>query len=52
MTKRNEAYDEGVEAGHSGFKDTDNPYKIGTDEAMDWEDGRASVIDDEAEEDG
>jgi len=37
-----EAYLEGVDAGIAGATDADNPYEIGSDEAMDWEDGRAS----------
>lgn len=35
-------YDEGREAGLAGQTDADNPYPIGTDKAMDWEDGRVS----------
>lgn len=33
---------EGREAGLAGALDSDNPYKIGTNEAMDWEDGRTA----------
>lgn len=36
-------FSEGREAGLAGLTDADNPYPIGSDEAMDWEDGRASV---------
>ena len=38
-----EAYTAGLDAGVAGMNDSDNPYKIGTDEAMDWEDGRAAA---------
>ena len=42
-----EAYNEGVEAGHNGDNDGDNPYPVGSDEAMDWQDGLSSVQNDE-----
>lgn len=42
MKEETEAYVQGREAGMTGQLDSDNPYTIGTDEAMDWEDGRAS----------
>ena len=41
--KGSEAFSEGEEAGLAGQVDSDNPYEIGTDEAMDWEDGRSSM---------
>lgn len=40
MREETECFIEGREAGLSGAVDSDNPYEIGTDEAMDWEDGR------------
>ena len=33
------AYEEGQEAAWSGMAETDNPYPIGSDEAMSWFDG-------------
>jgi hypothetical protein len=35
-------YYEGQEAARQGLTDADNPYQIGSDEAMDWQDGLAS----------
>lgn len=46
-----QAYLEGVDAGIAGATDANNPYEIGSDEAMDWEDGRASQEAEEDEED-
>ena len=40
--EESEAYVRGREAGMAGALDSENPYRIGTDESMDWEDGRAS----------
>lgn len=48
--KRTKAYQEGIEAHHDGLTDLDNPYKIGTDEALDWEDGRSEAENQEDEE--
>ena len=42
MTTSSKEYEEGRDAGLAGQTDEQNPYTIGTDEAMDWEDGRAS----------
>jgi len=42
-----DAYLAGVDAGIAGATDADNPYPIGSDEAMDWEDGRSSTETDE-----
>lgn len=36
-------YFEGQEAAMDGLNDSDCPYPIGSDEAMDWQDGLASV---------
>ena len=36
------AFNDGHEAGMDGATDAENPYRIGTDEAMSWEDGRAA----------
>lgn len=41
------AYLECVDAGIAGATDSNNPYPIGSDEAMDWEDGRSSAETDE-----
>ena len=41
---RTPAYDEGRDAALAGQTDADNPHAIGTDEAMDWEDGRLSMV--------
>ena len=41
---RTEYYFEGQEAARQGMTDADCPYAIGTDEAMDWQDGLMSVI--------
>lgn len=42
MKIESDAYIEGREAGLARQMDVDNPYPIGSDEAMDWEDGRTS----------
>lgn len=42
-TNEPDAFVEGREVGLAGATDADNPYPIGSDEAMDWEDGRAST---------
>lgn len=36
---RSDAYHEGQEAAIEGLQDCDCPYPIGSDEAMDWQDG-------------
>lgn len=44
VTKRNPAFYEGQSAyEEQGAVDLDNPYVTGTDEAMDWEDGRSEA---------
>jgi len=48
--KRTKAHQEGIEAHQNGLTDADNPYQIGTDAAMDWEDGRAEAENQEDEE--
>ncbi len=45
--EENDAYDQGVDAGHAGWSDLDNPYEIGTDESMSWMDGLESIYGDE-----
>jgi|GEM_PF-4284512 len=42
-----DAYLSGIDAGIAGATDSENPYAIGSDEAMDWEDGRSSRVNDE-----
>jgi len=37
--ERSDEWVEGNDAFHEGMTDADNPYEIGTDEAMDWFDG-------------
>lgn len=39
MTERSDEWIEGNAAFHEGMTDADNPYAIGSDEAMDWFDG-------------
>lgn len=39
----NDAYDEGFDACLAGRSETSNPYEIGTDAAMDWNDGFAAA---------
>lgn len=39
---RSAEFYEGQEAGRDGANDADCPYPIGSDEAMDWQDGLAS----------
>lgn len=36
------AFEEGQEAARQGLTDADNPYPIGSDSAMEWEDGRSA----------
>jgi hypothetical protein len=44
MTDRSPQYYEGVSAyEEEQAVDSDNPYPIGSDEAMDWEDGRSNA---------
>ena len=43
------AWEEGYDAGIAGQSDLLNPYVIGTDEAMDWEDGRTAYEDEYGE---
>jgi hypothetical protein len=45
MSKHYDPYAEGVEAAMSGLSDTDNPYPIGTDDHLSWNDGYNSVGD-------
>lgn len=40
--ERSECYFEGQEAARQGLTDADCSYPIGSDEAMDWQDGLAS----------
>ena len=41
MTKQeNDQWLEGYDAGMAGANDLDNPYELGSDEGMSWEDGR------------
>ena len=48
MKTESDYFCEGREAGLAGQNDGDNPYPIGSDEAMDWEDGRASIDEEDA----
>jgi hypothetical protein len=40
---RTPAFAEGQDAGAQGLTDADCPYPIGSDKAMDWQDGLADV---------
>jgi hypothetical protein len=42
IVDRSAEYEEGQEAARQGLTDADCPYPIGSDEAMDWQDGLAS----------
>ena len=42
--EKSEFFDEGVEGAHCGATDADNPYPIGSNQAMDWEEGRNSAL--------
>lgn len=42
--RRSEAYYDGELAGEEGMEDCDNPFPIGSDEAMDWYDGWFSAV--------
>lgn len=42
MNEESDEFVEGREAGLGGAVDSDNPYKIGSIGAMDWEDGRSA----------
>lgn len=39
IERTKEKQQEGVDAFHRGDSDDDNPYEIGSDDAMDWNDG-------------
>lgn len=43
MSERSDEWQEGNAAHYEGYMDSDNPYPIGSDQAMDWEDGRAAA---------
>ena len=45
MTEKKSSFEweQGYDAGLAGQNDSDNPYIIGSDEAMDWEDGRSQT---------
>lgn len=45
-----DAYDEGFDAYLAGRSETNNPYEIGSDQAMDWNDGFAAAAELEDEE--
>lgn len=47
MTERSAEYEEGWDAHHRGKLDRHNPYPVGSDAAMDWEDGRSQADSDE-----
>lgn len=45
-TETRDYYAEGYDAFLAGCTDADNPYEIGSDAAMSWEDGRSAAEDD------